>query len=410
MGDGPKINTAANDAPRNGTQSLSLLDLLIKIAEQKGVTLRIVLATTLLTALVVYILPNQYTAETVLLPPGQNSSAGSALLNQLGSGALASMASGSLGIKNPTDMYVSLMRGRSVEDAVIDRFGLMSHYKAKKHDEARRILEKRVSITAGKKDGLIRIDVTDTDQKLVSEIANGYVEEFRRLSANLAITEASQRRLFFQQQMEEAKNNLTNAEIALKNTEQTTGVFQIDNEARISIESAANLRAQIVARQVQLQGLLSFATDDNIEVIQAKQQLAALQKQLAKMVGDNPAANTDPVIPTGKIPEAGLEYVRRYRDVKYYETIFELIAKQFEMAKIDEAREGVMIQVAEPAVPPESKSFPHRILMIAAAAVFGFILAVVWILLRETMRQVLDDDLTHSKLMQLSELLRMKRR
>ena len=174
-------------------------------------------------------------------------------------------------------MYVSFFRSRTVEDAVIQRFGLMAEYHKKSMTDARKAFEKHSSVLLGAKDGLIRITVEDRDPKLAAEIANGYVDEFRKLSATLAVTEASQRRLFFQQQLMEAKGNLTDAEEAMKNTEQSTGVLQIDSQAKALIESAAALRGQVVAKEIQIQAMRSFATEDNPDLIIAKRQLAEIQ-------------------------------------------------------------------------------------------------------------------------------------
>src|SRR6185369_10930497 len=179
----------------------------------------------------------------------------------------------------PGDVYVSLFRSRTVEDAVIKRFGLLSRYRESRVTDAREEFEEHATVSLGLKDGLIRVSVKDRDPKIAAEIANGYVDELRKLSATLAITEASQRRLFFQQQLEEAKNSLVTAEIKMKNTQQSTGLVQIDSQARALIESAAALRAQVVAKQVQIQAMRSFATEENPELVTAKQQLAALEVQ-----------------------------------------------------------------------------------------------------------------------------------
>ena len=363
-------------------EEISLLDILIVLARRKRFILRFTAAVTVLTAIIVFLLPKQYTAETVILPPAQNSSMANTLMSQLsgGAGALASMAGGSLGIKNPGDMYVALFRTRTVEDAVIQRFGLMARYKKKRMTDARKAFEKHATVALGSKDGLIRINVRDRDPKLASDIANGYVEEFRKLSASLAITEASQRRLFFQQQLSAAKDDLANAEEAMKRTEQTTGVLQIDSQAKLLIESASMLRAQVVAKQVQIQSMRSFATDDNPELVLARQQLAALQAQLAKLGGSEQESDSL-VVPKGKVPEAGMEYIRRFRDVKYHETIFELIAKQLEIAKLDEARQGAVIQVADVAVPPDRASSLSVSVVVVLAALGAFLLSAFWVLI-----------------------------
>jgi uncharacterized protein involved in exopolysaccharide biosynthesis len=316
----------------------------------------------------------------------------SALLGQLGgSGALASLAGGSLGIKNPGDMYVSLFRSRSVEDALIQRFGLMSRYHKKTMEDARTAFEDRSAVVLGVKDGLIRITVTDRDPKLAADIANAYVDEFHKQSANLAISEASQRRAFFQQQLLEANQNLTVAEEALKRAEQSTGVLQIDSQAKSLIQSAATLNGQIAAKEVQLQGMRSFATEDNPQMVMAEQQLGALKAQLAKLTGTSENSSSDIIMPRGNIPQAGMEYLNKVRDVRYYETIAELIAKQFEMAKLDEAREGAIIQVADVAVAPDKRSSPKRTATVILATLLGFFAAILWCIFADRLKRLKSD-------------------
>jgi capsule polysaccharide export protein KpsE/RkpR len=318
-----------------------------------------------------------------LLPPQQNSSLGSALLGQLGSlGSLASLAGGGFNLKNPTDMYVSLFTSRTVEDAMIRRFGLMKEYHEKRMWDTRKEFERRTTVVAGTKDGLIRISVEDRDPKRAAEMANGYVEELRKLSASLAITEAARRRLFFEQQVQLAKDALNQAEDAMTKTQQSTGVLQIDSQARSLIESAAILRAQVMTKQVQIESMRSFATDDNPGLILAKQELGALRSQLDRLAGSQQDSGSDINLSKGRVTQTGMEYLRRYRDLKYHETVFELLAKQFEIAKLDEAREGSIIQVVDAAVPPDKKSSPHRLLIVIAVTILAFMAAVFWILLR----------------------------
>jgi uncharacterized protein involved in exopolysaccharide biosynthesis len=361
------------------SHDLHLRDLLVILAQRRRLIAISSLGTAILSAIIVLLIPSQYTATTTVMPPDKGSSSGSALLGQIaGAGALASVAGSSLGIKNPGDMYVSLFRSRTVEDAVIKQFGLMARYKAKKLSTARTAFEHKSSVVLGAKDGLIRITVTDRDPRMASRIANGYVDQFRALSANLAITEASQRRAFFQQQLLEAKGNLTQAEEALKRTEQSTGVLQIDSQARSLIESAAQLRAQIVSKEVQLQAIRTYATEQSPDAMVAEQELAALEGQLAKLSGPGRNSAAQIIVPGGKVPEAGMEYLQRLRDVKYYETISEMIARQFEIAKLDEARQGAIIQVVDPAVPPDTRSFPKRTLTVLLATMLALLGTCGW--------------------------------
>lgn len=380
------IDTGAeNPARREG--EISLLDLTAILLERKRFIVRFVLGAAVLAVVVALVLPVRYEAKIVLLPPEQNTSISSTLVGQMGNmgslGSLASLAGGTLGLKNPADMYVSFLTSRTVEDAVIQRFHLMSEYHAKRMSDARKELERRTTVVAGSKDGLIRISLEDHDPKRAAELANGYVDEFRRLSANLAITEAARRRLFFDQQLQETRDKLTQAEEAMTRTEQSTGVLQIDSQARSLIESAAGLRAQVVAKQVQIEGMRAFATDDNPSLILAKQQLAALQSQLERLAGSQRDPGSDINLSKGRVTQAGMEYLRRYRDLKYQETVFELLAKELEIAKLDEAREGSIVQVVDAAVPPDRRSSPHRLLIVLIATIAAFFIASCWVWLRQ---------------------------
>jgi capsule polysaccharide export protein KpsE/RkpR len=287
-------------------------------------------------------------------------------------------------------MYVSLMTSRTVEDALIQRFGLMAEYGEKRLSDTRKVLENRTTATAGTKDGLIRISVEDHDPRRAAELANGYVEEFRKLSASLAITEAARRRLFFEQQLQQAKDELGTAEEALRATQQSTGVLQIDSQARSLIESAAILRGQVVAKQVQIQSMRSFAAEENPRLVLAKQELAALQAQLDKLAGSQPDAGSDLILSKGRVTGSGIEYVRRYRDLKYHETVFELLAKQFEIAKLDEAREGSIVQVVDSAIAPDKRSSPHRLLIVISITLLALFLTGFWVVLRQRWSVVAD--------------------
>lgn len=384
---------------RETTDSLSIppdesswLDTLVIVTRRWRFVGLFTLAAAILTIVIVLLIPNKYTAQSIVIPPNQNSSLSSMLLGQMaGSSPLASLAGSGLGLKNPGDMYVSLFRSRTVEDAVIEHFGLMRRYRKKNMVDTRKAFEERSTVIIGVKDNLIRVEITDRDPHFAAELVNAYVDEFRKNSDTLAITEASQRRRFFQQQLLEAEANLAAAEDAFKRTQQSTGVLQIDSQAKALIESAAVLRAQVAAKEVQLQSMRSFATEDNPQYAMAEQELDALKSQLAKLSGTEQNNGSDIIVPGGNIPQAGLEYLNKLRDVRYYETIEELIAKQFELAKLDEAREGAIVQVADVAVPPDKKSAPHRALIVVLMTLIAFVIAVLWVLSAERWQQMLRD-------------------
>ena len=365
-------------------EDLTFLDFLIIITQRKKLVGIVTAICTGLGLILAFALPKEYTATVIILPPQGSSSMSSMLASQLSgmNGAVSGMASSMLGMKNVNDMYVSMLKSQSVEDAVVQRYGLQSEYRKKYLVDTRKALEKHTKIDGATKDGLIRLSFSDRDPNRAAEIANGYVNQFKNLSQHLAITEASQRRVVFENQLEKTKVDLENADEALKRTQLSTGMVQVDGQARAMIDSAARLRAQIVAKEVQIEAMRSYAGDENPALTQAQTELDGLRAQFSKMVGSKGGSADDVFIPKGKVPQAGLEYVRRLRDVKYYEAIFEILAKQLELAKLDEAREGAFIQVVDPAMAPEKKSYPNRGLLAIAGLATGFTFGIMFALLQ----------------------------
>jgi tyrosine-protein kinase Etk/Wzc len=387
---------AVSPVPSEG--DISLLDILIVIVQHRRLILKIAAYTVVIGVIVSLLLPIRYTATTSVLPPQQGSSAGSALMAQLGGlSSVASLAGGSVGLKNPNDLQVAMLKSRTVEDAMLDRFHLVELFRVKQRSDARTKLEKVVDIDSGAKDGLIRIAVTDRDPRRAAEMANGYVEEFKRLSATLAVTEASQRRLFFEQQLAQAKDNLANAEEDLKKTGLKTGLIQLDSQTRATIELVAELRGEIAAKEVQINAMRSFATGENPELQMAEQQLAGLRSQELKMGAASEGA-TNALIPKGSMQEAGIEYIRKLRDVKYFETVFDLLARQYEIAKVDEARQGTTVQVVDRAIIPDRRSSPQRTLIVLATAALGLFLGVVWAFAREGLTRLSNNPAEHLRL------------
>jgi tyrosine-protein kinase Etk/Wzc len=404
-------------APKSEVQTfgsndeISLLELLTIIVERKRVVLWVTAVFAIVSVIVVYLLPKWYTATVTLLPPQQNSSLSAAMASQLGNlRGLAGLAGGSLALKNPNDMFVGMLKSRTVEDAMIQKFDLMTEYRKSYLSDARKAFERHVTSDGNGKDGLIHISVEAKDPNRAADLANNYVEEFRKLSEHLAITEASQRRLFFERQLEQAKNNLASAEESLKQTEQQTGLIQLDSQARALIESAASLRAQIAAKEVQIQSLQTFATSENSQLVQAQQELESLRGQLARLGGSEEGADAGLLVPKGKVPGAGLEYVRKVRDVKYNETIFEILARQFEAAKLDEAKQGAVIQVVDIAIPPDKKSFPRRGLFISLSVMLGFILGIFSVFVQNVFSRMKRDPEDASMLHSLKDALISGRR
>src|SRR5271157_501750 len=384
-------------AVRGEPHECHVLDLLIILSRRKPLILRATLAAGFLAAMVSLWLPNRYTATANILPPQQSQSLAASMIGQLGPlGPMAAMAQKDLGLKNPNDLYVGMLRSRTAEDALIRRFDLRRVYRDKKMSDARHDLENASSIVLGK-EGFVSISVEDKDPSRASQIANAYVDELRQLTQDLAVTEAGQRRLFFERQLELAKNNLADAEQALKKTEQKTGLIQFDGQAKAIIESVVKLRALMAAKEVELHAMRLFSTEQNPDVMLGEQQLSGLRAQLALMEKQSSAPADIQVsassVPSGNVPEAGLQYVRKLREVKYAEAMFELLAKQYEAARLDEAKTAAVIQVLDPAIEPDRKSSPPRIWIVVIATLLGFFGSVGYVLSSEAVgRMRLNPD------------------
>jgi len=380
---------------------ISLLDLAIVLAKHKKLILGLPLVAAIIAVIVTLLMPNIYTGVTRILPPQQSQSTAAAMLIQLG--GLADIAGQSLGIKNPNDLYVGMLKSRTVADTLIDRFGLKKVYDENTYHYARMELEKRTMVASGR-DGIIKVEVEDKDPKRAAAIANGYVEELYKLTQTLAVTEASQRRLFFERQLDQTRKKLANAEAAARQGLEKGGLVVIDAQGRGMVETTARLRGQIAVKEIQISAMRAFATGQNPDLKQAQHELEAMKEELAKMEGT--ASGRDNAGSVGKAD--GMENLRLLRDVKYFETIFELLAKQYEIARIDEARDASLIQVLDEAVEPEQKSKPKRALIVILSALVAGVITVSWAFVAEALEKARRDPDGSSRLQALRIDLRFR--
>lgn len=326
-----------------------------------------------------------FTATTILLPPQQQQSAAAAALSSLGS--LANIA-GASAVKSPSEQYVSLLLSTTVSDRIIERFKLRELYRQDLMVETRRRLARSVRVSVGKRDNLISIEVDDVDPRRAADMANAYVEELRRLTTTLAVTEAQQRRMFFERQLQDTKTKLTQAQTALQASGFNQGALQAEPKA--AAEGYAKLKAEAVAAEVRLRTLQGYLSENAAEYQLAQSILNALRVQLQRAEQPLFAAN-------------GPDYVSKYREFKYQETLFELLARQYELARVDESREGAIIQVVDSATPPERKSRPARgTTGIVATVAAGFAL-ILFVLLRESWRAAKRDQQSAAKWSRLGE-------
>lgn len=362
----------------SASDATTFVDTMIVLAKHRKKLILFPAAVALVALAVGSVLPNVYRASTKLLPPQQQSSA-SALLAQLG--GVAGLAAGAAGIKNPTDVYLGMLRSRTVADRLIAKHDLKKVYGTDSLERARADLVADTAVTSGK-DGLIVVEVNSGDAKLAANLANGYVQELLELTKTLALTEAAQRRLFFQGQLELAKNNLVNVEKSLKGALEAGGVVSVDGASRAVVETVARIRAQVSAREVELNAMRAFVTPSHPEFRRVSQELISLRGELVKLENGRGGG-----APAESLSKGGLDNIQLLRDLKYYQMLYELLAKQYEAARLDEAKDAAVIQVLDPALPPERKVGPKRLLIVILSTLAAFIAAAIWAFLREAQQR-----------------------
>jgi uncharacterized protein involved in exopolysaccharide biosynthesis len=370
-------------------EGVTLLDLLTILARRKWLILSVPATVALISIVVSLLLPLSYTAKTSIMTPSSNESVAMQFASQ-GSIVATNVggAASFLGLKSQNEMYVAVLRGRTIADALIERFRLKELYGTGTLVETRMGLENRTQITTGR-DNLIGIQVSDSDPRRAAELANAYVEELEKLLQSQGFTEAAQRRALFEKQVRLAQEALTRAELDLRQTQERTGLVRLDEQAKAIVDAIAEMRAQIAAREVRLEALKVLATDKNPEVVRLKEEITAFKTQLGGLERSRPQGNGDIFVPTGKVPEYGLEYVRKLREVRYQESLYTVLSRQYEIAKVDEIKNLPLIPIVDRAVPPDRKSKPRRALIVVMSTFIASVLAIIWVIGSEMHRRAM---------------------
>jgi tyrosine-protein kinase Etk/Wzc len=370
------VNELSQPAPVTPSSHMPLefdvLDLMLILAAHKWKIFLYTVAGFVLGIVLVLFVTPKYTAKAVILPPQQDQSS-AALLGQLGALAGVTGMTGSLGLKNSTDLYIGMLGSQSVTDAMVKRFDIIGRFHPKRFSDARLMIKGAAKFVA-EKDGMISISVSDPDPRRAAAMANAYVDELYNLNNRLAIGGASQRRLFFEQQLAQEKDKLADAEVDLKKTQESTGFIAPSGQTEAIIRQVAQLEADITSREVQLDALRTSSTEQNPDVVRLTSELAGLRGQLRDLQsGTNKHTPGDISLTTANVPQAGLEYIRKEREVKYHQFLFDLLARQYEAARIDEAKAAPIIQVVDPAWVPDRKSSPFRALWALVGGVLAFL-------------------------------------
>lgn len=359
---------------------INLLDLLIVLARQKKLILGVCAATFILVCIVSLLLPDIYISTSRILPPQQEKGGLGAMLGDMSD--LAVLAGLSVG-GGSGDLYVGMLRSRSVADAIIERFDLMEVYDEKYRERTYAELNNHATFSLGKKDGIITVSVEDKNPQRAAAMANAFVEEIKRLNVRLNLGSAGRERAFLEERLAVVKEELRRAEEALKTFQEKNKAIKIDDQATAIIDAISRLRGELASKEVEVGVLLTYQTEQNAQVKILREAIGQLREQLRKLEHspEGKQVTEDFFLATSEVPTLGIQYARLMRDFKVQETLFELLTKQHEMAKIREAKSTSTIQVIDEAVSPDHKSKPNRILIVflatLAAGFMGVLLAFV---------------------------------
>lgn len=375
----------------NNPSEANLLKMIVVLARSRRVIALSTLVTMLAVAVITLVIPVQYTGTAVILAP-QSASSASAILSQLGGGAASSLTSlipegleG--GFRSPGETYVGILSSRTVADELIAKFNLQKLYKNKTLVDTRKSLARHTQVQTSK-GWLISITVDDHSAQRAADMANYYVDVLYRMNQHLALSQSSQRRAFLEQQVAAETEALNNAEVEFKHLQEATGVIQLSGQADATLRTIALLRAELVNRELQLQQLRSVATENNENVSSLETSIAALREQLVKAEkGNSDSGTADYFLPAGKVPAAGLEYVRKVRQLRYHEALYETLSKQYEIARIDEAKSAPLLQVVDRAIAVDKRAWPPRTLLVLLSGLISALFVSIYILLKDTWKR-----------------------
>jgi tyrosine-protein kinase Etk/Wzc len=395
------MQTPDNNLPvqsqRSDDDEINMMDIMLVIAKYKRFIMAFTAVSILLALIYVMLQPFSYTAKTVILPPQpKGESSVNALLGNLG-GINGTPVAGALGLKNPSDLFLGMLKSRTLADRVIVKLDLQKHYKTKTMTKTREVLKYASNITAAK-DGFITVEFTHNNPVMAANIANAYVTELDKLNSTVAMGEAARRRLFYQKQITETGVSLSQAEAAMKQTQRKTGWYEFggfdvamasggtgggvasSGGTRVNasvLMKVEEMRAQITLKEVDLASKRAYMTEQNPEYVRSLATLSALKANLTKLEGSANASGADVKVPVSQLSDTGFAYIHQMRDLKYKQSLLELYSKQFEMAKMDEAKESPLVQVVDKAMPPEERSAPKRAQTMLIVAILALLVGIL---------------------------------
>jgi len=349
---------------------------------------------------IAFVIPKRYESTVTIMPPDSLGSNGMmmAALASKASPELASVAASALGMKSTGELFVGLLRSRSVEEAIVDRFQLQSIYWVRYKQDARKRLESRTEISEDRKTGIITLTVTDRQPQRARELAQAYIDELDHLVSQVSTSSARRERVFIEQRLTTVKTDLEDAEQQFSTFASKNGALDIKEQTKAMVESAASLQGRLIAAESEVEGLRQIFNPNNVRVRSAQAQVDELKQQLAKIGGTEAPLSADSASPDQfypsirKLPLLGVQWADLFRRVKIQETIYELLNQQYELARIQEAKEIPTVNVIDPANLPEKKSWPPRLLIIVLLTLLLPTARAVWLLYSDRLAKMNRDD------------------
>ncbi|OGW56945.1 MAG: hypothetical protein A3D21_05155 [Nitrospirae bacterium RIFCSPHIGHO2_02_FULL_42_12] len=362
---------------------INLLDFLRVLIKRKIFIIAIVVITFISSTIYSLFLPDMFVATSIILPPQYEGSSGNINPSQFGN--LGGFVTGILNINSPTDLWLAILKSQTLKEAIVSRLNLINAFRVKTKEEAASKLNGMVEISKTR-EGLISISLENKDPELAATLANAFVEELDRTNKNMVMTSGRRMRFFVEERLKIARIEVDKAEETIRSFQERNKALKLDDQSRAVFEAVGTLKGQLLAKEVELQTLLSYATPNNPQAEILKTQIEELKEKIVELeegkgLSTNPASK-DIFIPTSKFPNLSLQYARLLRDTKVQQTLYELLIQQYEMARIQEAKDTPTVQVLDVAKVPEKSSKPNRkqiILVSTITAIFFSIFMIFFI-------------------------------
>jgi uncharacterized protein involved in exopolysaccharide biosynthesis len=380
-------------SPGAGEREISLIDLLVVLARHRLAVLGLPLAFACAAVAATLLMRDVYTASASVVPVQQaQSNPAAALIGQLDLGGFGSA------LNNRTaELFARILQSRKVGEEVVGKFKLVVRYEAKTPAEALAVLAKKIEVDIDNKSGIVKLSVDDWNPAVSADMANYFVDRLKQATREITLSEATQRRVFYEQQLALARTRHRQTEADFKAYQTTTGVFGLDQQAGNTLGLIAKLDAEITAKEIQLRILRTTMTDGNPQVQAVLENIKGLRGRMATLKNTKSDADSS----LGQLSAVSTEYSRLLRELKYQESVVDLLTKQYEMAKLDEAKNAPVVQVLDFAVAPEEHSKPKRKLIVLGALFAGGLMGVLYAFMAEAYLQARREPEQAAKLDQI---------